>query len=161
MIKRLHTWLHRLEDAVLVTLLLSMIVLAGADILARSLFGGGISWIPPLLRVMVLWVGLLGALLATRSGEHISVDLINRLAGEQVKRWLQRLTSLFAAIICAILGWHSVEFVQGTHEYGDIAFANLPAWPMQVIIPISFLLMALRFLLQTVFPPVSEAQASS
>ncbi|WP_301387165.1 TRAP transporter small permease subunit, partial [Thalassolituus sp. UBA2590] len=77
--KRLVQWLHRLEDSVLVLLLLAMIILAGYDILARSIFGGGVSWIPPLLRVMVLWIGLLGALLATRSREHISIDLISKL----------------------------------------------------------------------------------
>ena len=72
--------LHRIEDSILVLLLLSMIVLAGVDILARLLFGGGIVWVTPLLRVMVLWVGLAGALVATRSREHIAIDLISRLA---------------------------------------------------------------------------------
>lgn len=70
--KKLVTWVHRAEDSLLVLLLLAMILLAGFDILARSLFGGGVSWIPPLLRVLVLWLGLLGALLATRTREHIA-----------------------------------------------------------------------------------------
>ena len=59
--KRLLVLVHRLEDSILVLLLLAMILLAGYDILARTLFGGGVSWIPPLLRVMVLWIGLLAA----------------------------------------------------------------------------------------------------
>src|SRR5690554_7174070 len=59
--------LHIIEDTILVTLLLAMILLAGYDILARTLFGGGVAWISPILKIMVLWVGLLGALLATRT----------------------------------------------------------------------------------------------
>ncbi|ASP38291.1 C4-dicarboxylate ABC transporter permease [Bacterioplanes sanyensis] len=143
-------WLHRLEDGLLIALLLAMVLLAGVDILARTLFGGGIGWIPPLLRVMVLWLGLLGALLATRSREHIAIDLINRLGGAGLKRACAIVTSAFAGVVCGVIAWHSQEFVKLAYEYGDQAFSQLPAWPMQLIIPVSFALMALRFALQTV-----------
>jgi len=148
--QRLLSALHKAEDTLLVSLLLAMIVLAGVDILARTLFGGGVLWIPPLLRIMVLWLGLLGALLATRSREHIAIDLINRLAPDSVARWLSVLTSLFAAVICALIAWHGQRFVQLAWEFGDVAFGRVPAWPLQLIIPISFGLMALRFAFQTV-----------
>ena len=108
--KRLVQWLHRLEDSVLVLLLLAMIILAGYDILARSIFGGGVSWIPPLLRVMVLWIGLLGALLATRSREHISIDLISKLGGPTLNRIASTVTLLFAAIVCGLVGWFSGQY---------------------------------------------------
>jgi len=147
--KHVVVWLHRLEDTVLVLLLLSMIVLAGYDILARSLFGGGVSWIPPLLRVMVLWLGLLGALLATRTREHISIDLISKLAGPVVNRIASTLTLLFAAVVCGLIGWYSGQYVQLAFEFQDIAFAEVPAWPLQLIIPFTFGLMGVRFLVQS------------
>jgi len=140
--------LHRLEDGVLVLLLLAMIILAGVDILARTLFGGGVVWVQPLLRVMVLWLGLLGALLATRSREHIAIDLINRLAGAQTRRWLGVLTSAFAAFICLVIAWNAQAFVRFAFEFGDVAFGRVPAWPLQLVIPLSFALMGLRFTLQ-------------
>src|SRR5690606_436779 len=140
--------LHRAEDGLLVLLLLAMIVLAGVDILARSLFGGGLVWIPPLLRVMVLWLGLLGALLATRSREHIAIDLASRLVGPGLRPVLVLVSSLFAAGICLLIAWHSYQFVRLAWEFGDVAFGRVPAWPLQIIIPISFTLMGLRFLAQ-------------
>lgn len=143
--KRLLVIIHRLEDSILVLLLLAMILLAGYDILARTLFGGGVSWIPPLLRVMVLWIGLLGALLASRSREHISIDLINRLGGPIVKRISSLITLLFASAVSGIVAWHSAKYVEMAIEFGDMAFGDIPAWPLQLIIPISFGLMALRF----------------
>lgn len=146
--KRLTAWTHKAEDALLIVLLLAMIVLAGIDIIARSLFGGGIAWVPPLLRVMVLWLGLLGALLATRTREHIAIDILNRMAGDSVKRLSAVITSAFAAVVCALIAWHSLEFVKGSLEYNDIAFARVPAWPLQVIIPLSFGLMSARFTVQ-------------
>jgi len=149
-LKRLGHWIHKAEDAVLILLLLAMIILAGVDIIARSVFGGGIVWIPPLLRVMVLWLGLLGALLATRTREHIAIDIINRMAGDGVKRVSAVITSAFAAVVCGLVAWHSIEFVKGSLEYNDIAFARVPAWPLQIIIPLSFGLMSLRFGIQAI-----------
>ncbi|MEC8443200.1 MAG: TRAP transporter small permease subunit [Pseudomonadota bacterium] len=146
--KAMITWVRRAEDAVLVGLLLAMIVLAGYDILARTFFGGGVGWIPPLLRVMVLWIGLLGALLATRSKEHISIDLISKLGGPVLNRIASTVTLLFAAVVCALVGWFSAQYVQLAREFQDIAFASVPAWPLQLVIPFSFGLMGLRFLLQ-------------
>lgn len=147
--------LHRAEDFILVFVLLSMILLAGGDILVRWLFGGGISWIPPLLRVMVLWLGLLGALVATRTREHITVDLINRLAPKKVTLVLNTISHLFAAIICFIIAYHSQLFVQMAREFDDIAFNQVPAWITQIIIPFAFAGMGLRFLghvRQTIIP---------
>ena len=153
-------WRHRLEDSVLVLLLLAMIILAGYDILARSLFGGGISWIPPLLRVMVLWIGLLGALLATRSREHISIDLISKLGGPLLNRVASTITRAFAAVVCGLVGWYSAQYVELAFEFQDIAFADIPAWPLQLIIPFSFGLMALRFFVQSVATALGKEQVA-
>ena len=139
-------WIHKLEDYILISLLLAMILLAGIDILARWIFGGGISWVPPLLRVMVLWLGLLGALLATRSREHIAIDVINRMVSPAVNCVLQAATQLFAAVVCLIIAYHSQLFVNMARDFNDIAFAQIPAWPMQIIIPFAFAGMGLRFL---------------
>ncbi len=158
--KRLVQWLHRLEDSVLVLLLLAMILLAGYDILARSIFGGGVSWIPPLLRVMVLWIGLLGALLATRSREHISIDLISRLGGPTLNRIASTITLLFAAVVCGLVGWFSGQYVQLAFEFQDIAFADIPAWPLQLIIPFTFGLMGLRFFIQGIAAATGKEQTA-
>lgn len=143
-------WLHRFEDAVLVALLLGMIILAGLDILARTLWSGGINWVPPLLRVMVLWLGLLGAMLATRSREHIAIDLINKMGGPRLKYALALVTSVFAAFVCLVIAYHSQRFVRFAYEFGDTGFAQLPAWPFQLVIPITFAVMALRFALHAI-----------
>jgi C4-dicarboxylate transporter DctQ subunit len=99
---------------------------------------------------MVLWIGLLGALLATRSREHISIDLINRLGGPVLKKVSSVMTLIFASGVSGIVAWHSGKYVQMALEFGDMAFADVPAWPLQLIIPISFGLMALRFGIQSI-----------
>ena len=141
--------LHWLEDGLLVAVLLTTVLLAGIDIIARAVFESGVIWIPPTLRVLVLWLGLLGAMLATRTHEHIAVDVVGRLAPPRLRNLINAITTLFAAVICALLAWHSERFVELAYEMGDVAFARVPAWPLQIIIPVSFALMALRFFFQS------------
>ena len=58
--------LHRVEDAVLALLLGAMILLAPLQIALRLFFNEGLTWADPLIRVLVLWVGLFGAISASR-----------------------------------------------------------------------------------------------
>nr|WP_246624749.1 TRAP transporter small permease [Oceanobacter mangrovi] len=126
-----------------------MVVLAAVDILTRTLDTGAILWISPALRVMVLWLGLLGGMVATRSREHIAIDLVNRLAPARVAQLIAVITSAFATFICVLLAIHGHAYVELAREFGDVAFGDVPAWPLQIIIPFSFAVMAIRFAIQT------------
>ncbi len=148
-VQRLVRWLHHFEDLLLAAVLSVMLILAITDIAMRLITGGSLIWIPPVLQVLVLWLGLLGALLASRSQEHIAIDVISRFVGPLGKKVCGISGSLFAAIICTLVAYFSIEFIQTSIEYDDIAFAQVPAWPLQLIIPFTFSLMALRFSLHT------------
>jgi TRAP-type C4-dicarboxylate transport system permease small subunit len=89
--------LHKVEDSLLVFILLSMIVLAFSQIVMRNLFGTGTIWLDPLLRIMVLWVGLLGALVATRQNKQIKIDILSRILPAGLKAASQIITRSFAA----------------------------------------------------------------
>lgn len=142
-------WLHKFEDLLLAAVLSVMLFLAITDIAMRLITGGSLIWIPPVLQVLVLWLGLLGALLASRSQEHIAIDVISRFVGPLGKKICGVSGSLFAALVCTLVAYFSVEFIKQSIEYDDIAFAQVPAWPLQIIIPFTFSLMALRFFVHT------------
>src|SRR5690606_33547420 len=57
-----------LEDALIVLLLGALVVLASAQILLRNVFSMGLAWSDGLVRMLVLWLALLGALAASRDG---------------------------------------------------------------------------------------------
>ena len=56
MLSQLLRFIHLLEDTLLITLLVSMMVLASGQIILRNFFDQGFLWIDPLLRVLVLEV---------------------------------------------------------------------------------------------------------
>lgn len=146
-IQRILTALHHLEDGILVSLLLTMIVLAFTQIALRNGFDTGLSWGDTLLRVMVLWIALLGAMVATRQRQHINIDVVSRFLPVMAQRVTQVASSLFAALICAILAKYTFNFVQMEYDSPSIAFANVPTWLCESIMPISFCIMSVRYFL--------------
>lgn len=143
--------LHTLEDAVLALLLGALIVLATLQIVLRNFFDLGIAWLGPLLRFMVLWLGLLGALAAARREEHISIDLLGELVrSERIQRLARAAAGLATALVCAVVAYHGARFVASDYQSATRAFASVPAWALETIIPISFFLIAVRYLLHSV-----------
>ena len=138
--------LARVEDALLVLLVSAMVLLAGAQILLRNLFDAGLVWADPLLRVLVLWVGLVGAIVAARADRHIAVDLLSRLLPAPARRLSRALTDAATVVVCGFLAWHAARFVALEYDGGALAFARVPAWVCELILPVGFAVIGLRYL---------------
>jgi len=135
-----------------------MILLAVFQIISRNLFSEGAVWIDPLLRMLVLWVGLAGAVVATRTDNHIRIDVFIKYLPEGYLPFVQRAVYLFTLSVCLIIGWHAARFVFSEYEYGTMAFASVPAWVTALIIPVSFTLIAVRYGLLLITPYNRETE---
>ena len=143
---RILTVVCRIEDGILVALLALMITLAAAQIILRNVFGAGIIWGDVLVRVLVLWIGLIGAMIATRQNAHISIDLVARYLPTRLDRPVKAVVQLFAAAVCALAAFYSLVFVLAEYDDGGRAFGSVPAWACEAIMPLAFSVMALRYL---------------
>lgn len=137
--------LHHLEDGTLAVFLGVLILLASLQIILRNLFDTSLFWGEPILRVLVLWTGLLGAVVASREDRQISIDAVSRLLSGRAQFAVRALTNAFAAGISALIGIHATRFVATEFAYGSIGAAGLPAWISQVIVPVAFAVIALRY----------------
>jgi len=138
-----------LEETFLCLLLSSMILLACVQIFLRFFFAGGFAWADPLLRYMVLWAGLFGAAVATKKGKHISIDIISHLLPDSYKPWLQALLNLFSAGVCSVLTYAAITFVRDEATYGGRRLLEIPSWGLNLVFPIAFGIITLRFLFLT------------
>lgn len=145
--RKINRFIHLFEDGLLIFMLGSMILLALSQIILRNFFDSGVEWSEPLLRVMVMWLGLLGAIAATKQSNHIKIDVVSRLLPNKGKVISTVIANLFSAIICIIVSYYALQFVLMDYEDGMMAFSNVPAWLCESIIPVGFGLMALRFLI--------------
>ncbi len=146
-IRRALHYVNLMEDGLLIGALALMIVLAGAQIVLRNLLGSGIEGSDQLLRLLVLWVGLLGAVAATRDEKQINIDMLSRFLSPRARAGVRVVIDLFTAVVSAVVAWQAGRFVHSEYIAGSVAFIGLPGWIAELILPLAFGLMALRYLL--------------
>ncbi len=135
---RVLAFFDAVEEKLLCLLLAAMIILACLQILLRSVFSGGLLWIDPLLRYLVLWSGLLGAVSATSQGKHIALDIFSSRIPPSLDLWLSLLTQLFSTLAATGLTWAGWLFLAGELESGNDGPLSLPLWFWNSIFPIAF-----------------------
>jgi TRAP-type C4-dicarboxylate transport system permease small subunit len=148
--ERLDETIGRLEKALMVLFLGLMIVTAFAQIALRNFTGVGLPWSESLVRYLVLWVGFIGASLAAREGRHITIEVIKLRPPASGRRYLAALSQFCAVAVCAVMTWAAVKFVRDDAQIGSSTFLDLPTWILETIIPATFAIMSLRFLLRAI-----------
>ena len=148
--KSLYRAIHVFEDSLLIFLLISLIVLASGQIALRNIFEIGFVWLDPLLRVLVLWTGMIGATVASRDNKHIRIDLVSRFFPKRTRIGMQVFVGLFTAFICAVIAWYGANWVLLDYQDKLTGFSDVPSWMLEIIIPLAFGLIALRYLIHSV-----------
>ncbi len=153
--ERVDATIDRVEQTLIVTFLSSMILIAFLQIVLRNFFTTGLDWGDSLLRNLVLWIGFLGATLATREGKHINIDVVSRWLPSLGRNIVTLSTHLFSFFICCGLTYAALKFIKNEAQMGNRTFLNLPAWVPEMILPMTFGLMSFRFGLRS-FKNLSE-----
>ncbi|HET6629751.1 MAG TPA: TRAP transporter small permease [Woeseiaceae bacterium] len=147
LLKPLERWGTALENALLVLLLGAMILLATTQIVLRIGFDQGLIWADELLKILVLWVALIGSVATSRGRRHLRIDILSHYVPERFARVPVLIVDAFAALVCGLIAWHSARYVLLTIEFGDTVLVDVPAWAVQGVLPVAFALMAYRFAL--------------
>jgi TRAP-type C4-dicarboxylate transport system permease small subunit len=135
------------EDAVLVIILTTLILLAASQIVLRNFFNFGFIWADEMLRMLVLWIAVAGAVAASRTDKHINIAILDRFLPDKIKPLVKITIHIFTAGVCGVVTWYSMKFVQMSHEYGDVLMGSVPAWLPQLILPVGFGLICYRYAL--------------
>jgi TRAP-type C4-dicarboxylate transport system permease small subunit len=138
-----------LETGFIVAILGGLIILGAAQIVLRNFFSIGFAWGDGLTRLAVLWLGLLGALAASRDGRHITMGAVTRYLPRRLQLVAGVGADWFGAAVSGVLAWVSWSFVSDSREFGDTLLGDVPAWWLQAIMPVAFALMAWLFLVQS------------
>jgi TRAP-type C4-dicarboxylate transport system permease small subunit len=145
---RLDSGLAWLERTSVVVLLLSLLMLGLVQVVLRNVFASGLFWADEVLRHLVLWIGFIGASLATHEQRHLRMDVLAQWLPHRYQVWINLLTNLLAMVGCALLSHAAYTYV--TYEYAaeTTLSIHLPIWVAQIILPVGFACMALRFALR-------------
>jgi tripartite ATP-independent transporter DctM subunit len=115
-----------------------------ANALLRALFNSRFPAAPPLIAHLLLVTGLLSGMICSRTGDHLSIGLVNFIQGRGLRRLLDAWNGLLAAFLSVIFFWCSVSFIRvGLYPVQYVGF--IPDRAFALIMPLGFAVMALRF----------------
>ncbi len=143
--ERVDEVIGRVEQTLLVIFLGSMIIISFLQIVLRNLFHTGLDGGDLVVRNLVLWVGFVGATLATKEEKHINIDLVSRWLPSLGKNFVALITHVFAFVVCGGLTYAALKFIKNEFQMGNKTFLDIPAWVPEMILPITFILMTFRF----------------
>lgn len=134
-----------LERSAVVVSFAALLLLGLLQIILRNVFASGLLGTDELLRHLVLWLGFLGASLATREQRHLRIDILARVLPTRYQPGLDCVINLLALAGCVLLAQAAWTFVHEEYRAGTMLTAGVAAWIAQSIIPLGFCLMASRF----------------
>jgi TRAP-type C4-dicarboxylate transport system permease small subunit len=137
--------LIKIEGVIAAASLFLLLLMVLVEVLARNLFDTGFPGMEMVTRYLVLFVGLMGAVLATERVCHIKCDVISAFVSPQTRVRIMRPLFVLSALICAALCWYAARFwwdewqYAGSHEKWSV--------PLALILPVGFALLAFHMLL--------------
>lgn len=93
-----------------------------------------------------MWVGFLGAVIATREGKHFGVDFLNRYLPKKALHGVRIFVDAFAAVVSYLLMYAAFQFLFEAIGAEETDLFDIPKRFYFSIIPIGFGLIGLQFL---------------
>lgn len=137
--------LSRLEGAAVGVLLLAMVAIPAGETLWRRFLGRGLPGSAILVQHLTLWVGFLGALLATGAEKHLALSTAEAIPAGWPRRTASLLKRMISTAVCGLLAYAAWELVWAERASDRTLPLGIPFWWSELIMPVAAGLMALRF----------------
>ena len=135
----------RLEEAFMIVALAFMTLLTFLQVVLRYGFGTGLVWSLEATTYTFAWLVLIGMSYGVRTEAHIAVDLLTSRLTPSGARVFASVALVCGLAYCGLMIYGSWQFVDRLLTLGtDARDIPLPRWVLTGIMPIAFLLLALR-----------------
>lgn len=144
-------FLQKIESVILVWTLLSILFFAFIPVFLRIFFDTSIIWAPELNRLLVLWIGFLGASLAVKENRHISLELLTQFLPNKWKPVAQLFVYSFVIYVTGAftyISYHFYNFELEMINIGDYLFGSVAKTYFKIIYPIGFGLMTYHYIVK-------------
>lgn len=143
----INNFLGKIEKIFLVIGVSVMILAVFFDIVLRELFDNGFIWAKELAAFLMIWVGFVGASLAAKENKHIVVGVPEKLFPKKILPYVSLFASVIIFLVTIMIAYLGFNYVLETKEFGETSLVlNIPLWIVQIIIPVSLLIIAFRFI---------------
>lgn len=126
--------------AVVVALALLAVVVLGV---AFRIINDPLIWSDELARYLMVWLALLGWIVATRRRSHIRVTVILYLLPSRSRAAVEIAIQLCVLAFGAVLAWHSVELIDRAWDVEAVSLA-VPSALLYLLVPFTGSVVALQ-----------------
>lgn len=137
-------WARWTEDLLLGLSLGILVTIPIVEIVLRSAFHTGLTAGTTFVQHMTLFVGMLGGAVAARQGRLLSLASASGFLQGKTRALATVLAHSVAAAISGCLAFASIQLVQQEIAGGKIIAYGIPAWSLQLVMPIGFILITWR-----------------
>lgn len=117
------------------------------------------TWGAVYTQIGTLWIGFLGAVLATAGGKHLGLATTNFMPKGRLRSAAEGFSAALAAVVCTVLVYGNARMVASDRAGGalDALPGGLPKWVAEMIMPLAFAVMAARATSRALHPGRSTA----
>lgn len=134
----------RIVEAVVAVVAVAMIAIPVTETLARRFFHTDLPLAIVSVQHLTLWIGFLGALLATFAHSHLALSTVSAIP-EKFRREAEFLRQAVPAAVATLLAIGALRVVSAEWESGTLLFWGVRVAASESIMPVTFAAMALRY----------------
>ncbi|MBM3521945.1 MAG: TRAP transporter small permease [Alphaproteobacteria bacterium] len=131
--------------------LLVLLVVSAVAVRYFGIFGGSLHWADEAGRFTMIWLAMLGSVVALDRGAHLAVTLLPDALSPTAQRIVTALANLLSAAFVIVLAWKGFELSQRTMRQVSPSL-GLPMGYVYLAIPVSAAVMAVQLLLFNFMP---------
>ena len=132
-----------------------LVAVVFADVAWRWLSGSGLIWAREVGVFANIVLTILGIGIASADGTHLRPRFFDRIFPAAWDGALTRLQELLTALGFAVLAWIAIAVVHETWQLEDRSIVlRWLVWPVQLVLPLAFVLGTLRHGIFAAFPPL-------
>jgi tripartite ATP-independent transporter DctM subunit len=138
----------RTENILIAVVLLAMALLPVLELVLRTLFDTGVPGTSGYVQNLTLWIGFIGAIVASREGRHLNLSTGLVTLPARVQAVAAPVSAAISTAVAAGLFWASLVFVWSEFEAPTRIGGWLPLWAAEAVLPVAFAIVTLRFVTQ-------------
>lgn len=129
--------LYKLLKVILCVILVAMVVILAAHIFARYILNSSLTWSEELLKILLVWFGLLSVSVLAARREHVSIVVFKNRMPKKISAFLSKLTQLITVLVCLVVIYVGIQYMIAA-GYRPTPALRLPYGYAYAAIPVSF-----------------------
>ena len=113
---RFSAGVNRLALYCCVFCILAMLSISFAGFFYMAVTGEALSWTYSLARLFIPWIGMLSITVAFHSGEHVAMNIVERLVPAPLATLLNVVVLISVGVFAALLLWYGWSFFESSTQ---------------------------------------------